>query len=135
MNSFPILELLQDSDDPPLNLESLEELEIELGVLFPKQYAEFLLQFNGGFFHRPVMLYVPNATRWSEGVAVEFFYGAPGNRDAGEHLAWYAQTMKGRIPDDCLAIADCGALNMILLAVAGPKSEFGKVWFWDGTEE
>ena len=106
-----------------------------LGVRFPKQYAEFLLQFNGGFFHRPVMLYVPNATRWSEGVAVEFFYGAPGNRDSGEHLAWYAQAMKGRIPDDCLAIADCGALNMILLTVAGSKSEFGKVWFWDGTEE
>jgi len=135
MQSFPILELLQDSADPPLTSERLEELRIELGVQFPEQYAEFLLQFNGGNFHRPVMLYVPNADRWTEGIRLDFFYGAPENRSIGQHLAWYAQTYEGRIPEGYLPIADCGGLDLILLMVADPTSEFGKVYFWDGTEE
>ena len=135
MLSLPILELLQDSDDPPATRESLEELEIELGVRFPKEYADFLLQFNGGDFHRHVMFYVPKAERWPEGVGVDSFFGDPGDRAVGESLSWYAKTLENRIPADCLAVAHCGGLDLILLKVAGPKPELGKVWFWDGTEE
>jgi len=135
MYSLPILELLQDCYDPPLTPQSVEQLEIELGVRFPNDYAEFLLQFNGGNFRRPVMFYVPNATRWPEGVGVESFFGDPGDRSTGLDLPWYAETLAARIPNDCLAIATCGGLDLILLTVAGPKAEFGKVWFWDGTEE
>jgi hypothetical protein len=46
--SFPILDLLQDCCDPPLTLETLQELQIKLGRRFPQEYADFLLQFNGG---------------------------------------------------------------------------------------
>jgi ankyrin repeat protein len=42
---------------------------------------------------------------------------------------------KGRIPDDCLAIADGSGSDLVLLQIAGPKAEFGKVWFWDGVYE
>ncbi|MBI2823392.1 MAG: SMI1/KNR4 family protein, partial [Planctomycetia bacterium] len=63
MQSFPVRELLQDSYDPPLTPASLEELEIELGVRFPKEYADFLLEFNGGYFHRSVIFDLPNPTK------------------------------------------------------------------------
>jgi hypothetical protein len=65
MYSLPILELLQDSFDPPLTRERLARLEIELNVKFSQEYEDFLLQFNGGYFHRPVMFYVPNSDRWA----------------------------------------------------------------------
>ena len=135
MYSLPILELFQDSYDPPLTPKGLEELEIELGVRFPKGYAEFLLQFNGGDFHRPVMFYLPNPTKWIDGVGVNSFFGDPSDRVTNQGLSWYAQTLEGRIPDDTLAIAHCNSLDLVLLKVAGPKSEFGKVWFWDGVDE
>ena len=43
MYTLPILELLQDSHDPPLTPESVEELELALGIHFPKDYAELLI--------------------------------------------------------------------------------------------
>jgi SMI1-KNR4 cell-wall/Ankyrin repeats (3 copies) len=135
MYSLPILELLQDSEDPPVTPEILESLEIELGVKFSRQYADFLLQFNGGEFYRPVMFYLPNPTKWIDEVAIGSFLGEPGDRDAGEALATYARILKDRIPDDCLAIAFCSSGDMILLQVAGPTAEFGKIWFWDGVDE
>jgi hypothetical protein len=135
MYTLPVLELLQDSDDPPVTRESLEELELELGVRLPKEYADFLLQFNGGDFRRPVMFYLPNPTKWIRDVSVKSFYGDPDDPQFGGALRSYARMLNGRIPDDCLAIASCGGADMALLQVAGPKSEFGKVWFWDGVDE
>jgi len=131
---FPILELLQDCDDPPATPASLAELEIELGVRFPKEYAEFLLQFNGGAFKRPVMCYLPNPTEWINEIGVGWFFGDPSDRGLGGALAVSAQMLKGRIPDDCLAIADCNG-DLVLLQVAGPKPDVGKIWFWDSVDE
>jgi ankyrin repeat protein len=110
-------------------------VEAGLGVRFPKDYAEFLLRFNGGDFHRHVMFYVPNSTSWPEGVGMDFLLGVPGGRATGGDLRWYAETLAGRIPDDCLAIAACGGLDLILISVDDSRSDFGKIWFWDGEEE
>jgi ankyrin repeat protein len=134
MYSLPILELLQDSDDPPVTPESLEELELELGVRFPREYAEFLLQFNGGYFHRPVMFYLPNPTQWIDEVSVDSFFGDPADREIGDGLAIFARLLDGRIPNDSLPIAHCGG-DIVLLTVAGPQAEFGKVWFWDEADQ
>jgi hypothetical protein len=131
MLSLPILELLQDSDDPPLTRELVEELEAELGVTFPKEYAEFLLQFNGGDFRRPVMFYVPNCTRFPEGVTIDWFLGNPSDRGAGLDLPWFAHTLADRISADYLAIAHCNSQDYVLLKLVRPTSEFGGIWFWD----
>jgi ankyrin repeat protein len=134
MYTLPILELLQDSDDPPATPESLEELELELGVRFPKEYADFLLQFNGGYFHRPVMFYLPNPTQWIDEVSVDSFFGDPVDRDIGDGIATFARLLEGSIPDDSLPIAHCGG-DIVLLTVAGPQADFGKVWFWDEADQ
>jgi ankyrin repeat protein len=132
--ALPILELLQDSDDPPATPESLEELELELGVRFPKEYADFLLQFNGGYFHRPVMFYLPNPTKWIDEVSVDSFFGDPADRDIGDGIPAFARLLAERIPDDSLPIAHCGG-DIILLTVAGPQADIGKVWFWDEADQ
>jgi hypothetical protein len=61
--SFPVLELLQDSEDPPLTPERLHALEAELGLRFPADYAGFLLQHNGGHFRLDVSFYLPKPTK------------------------------------------------------------------------
>jgi len=134
MYLLPILELLQDSHDPPATRESLDELEIELEIQLPEEYADFLLQFNGGEFHRPVMFYLPNPTKWVKDAGVGWFYGDPDDPQFDGSLREFARMLKERIPDDCLPIANCGG-DMVLLTVAGPKPDFGKVWFWDQAGE
>jgi hypothetical protein len=135
MFTLPILELLQDCDEPALTVDKLKEIELTLDVRFPADYAEFLLQFNGGIFHRHVLFYVPNSTDWPEGVGLDFFFGESDDRDTGGDLIWYAETFSGRIPQEYLAIAHCGGLDRILISVDDSTAQFGKVWFWDGEEE
>ncbi len=77
MFPLPILDLLQDSCDPPLNPETLEELQTRLGRRFPEEYAEFLLHFNGGHFMRSVEYSVPNPTKFVHGGLVRSFLGEP----------------------------------------------------------
>jgi ankyrin repeat protein len=134
MYTLPILELLQDAHDPPLTPQGVEELEIALGVRFPKQYADFLLQFNGGYFHRQVIFYIPNPTQWVDIVMVQSFDGDPDDTQDDGSLRCSASAYEERITDDCLPIAFCGG-DLVLLQVAGPTSELGRIWFWDSVDE
>jgi ankyrin repeat protein len=134
MYLLPILELLQDAHDPPLTPESIEELEIALGVRLPKEYADFLLQFNGGYFHRPVMFYLPNPTMWVDEPSVDSFNGDPGDMRHGGSLRRYASLLQGRIPENSLPIAESGG-DVVLLTLTDSAPEFGKVWFWDEAGE
>jgi hypothetical protein len=131
MLSPSVRERLQDSFDPPLTRKSVDELEIELGVKFPNDYAAFLLEFNGGYFYRPVTFFLPRPTRWVDGVSVEAFFGVPGDREKYHGLVWCADILSDRIPTGYLAIADCNGSDLVLLKFLGAGSEFAGVWFWD----
>jgi hypothetical protein len=131
VRAFPILELLQDSHDPPLTPATVEELEIELGVRFPKDYVEFLLHFNGGdFHHRPIVFHVPRPTKWVQDGLMQSFLGDPADRFKYDGLVWSAQMLSDRFPEGYLAIANCHG-NYVLLKFEGPRSEFAGVWFRD----
>ncbi len=134
MLSLPILDLLQDCDDPPLTPEALEELEIALGVRFPKDYAEFLLQFNGGTFYRSVGFELPNPKPpFLTGGRVRNFLGEPDDGIERGGLVWWSQTLSDRLPEDFLPIADCNFDDYVLFKLVGPRSECQGVWFWDST--
>lgn len=134
MRSLPILDLLQDCDDPPLTPEAVEELEIALGVRFPKDYAEFLLQFNGGEFYRCVGFELPYPKPpFLTGGRMRTFFGQPDDRIERGGLVWWSETVSDRIPEDFLPIADCNFDDYVLLKLVGPRSEFQGVWFWDST--
>ncbi|HEY2839049.1 MAG TPA: SMI1/KNR4 family protein [Pirellulales bacterium] len=133
LQSLPILNLLQDCCDPPLTPQDIEELEILLEVRFPKEYADFLLQFNGGHFSRSVEFPIPNPTEFVNRALINCFFGVP--RDGIEHngLLWYAETLKDRIPEEYLPIANCNGRDLVLLKLVGAQSEFEGVWYWDSS--
>jgi len=135
MQSYPFFDLLQDCEEPPLTRTRLSAIEENLRVTFPIDYVEFLLTFNGGRFHRPVILHVPNSDLWSDEVRVTTFLGESNSDEKGNDLSWNAKNFQGRVPAEYLKIADSDDTDFILLGVNKCGPEFGKVWFWDGTEE
>ncbi|MBX3413283.1 MAG: SMI1/KNR4 family protein [Pirellulales bacterium] len=135
MQQLAIIELLQDSLDPPLTRATLKTLQSKLGLSLPADYVEFLLHFNGGWFQKPVMFYVPDTDRWSDGVCVSEFLGESGEELGSGSLSLNANLYEGRIPAGYLTIANCGGLDSILLYVDDGTANFGHVYFWDGTEE
>src|SRR4051812_36959494 len=100
----PILELLQNSCDPPLTPESLEELELALGVRLPTDYAQFLLQFNGGNFCRTVEFSLPDPNPFLDRASLDLFYGEPADGIEHNGLVWHAEILNDRIPADFLPI-------------------------------
>jgi hypothetical protein len=130
--SFPILDLLQDSCDPPLTPQALEELQTRLGKRFPQEYSEFLLQFNGGHFKRTVGYTVPNPTKFVTGGMVDSFIGMPNDgHENSDSLVWWAATLSERIPAEFLPIAHCNFNDCVVLKLVGPESRFDGVWHWD----
>jgi hypothetical protein len=133
MRHFPILDLLQDSCDPPLTPQAIEELEIVLGVRFPREYADFLLEHNGGTFYRWVEFAIPNPTKFVNSASIGDFFGEPNDGIDDYGLARRAEVFSDRIPKDYLAIADCKCQDLVLLKLVGPNSDFAGVWFWDSS--
>src|ERR1700722_3197409 len=124
IQKFPILELLQDSDDPPLTSEAIEELEILLGVRFPKDYTDFLLGFNDGHFSRSVDFSLPEPKKFVSGGLVWRLYGEAGDGIENYGLVKHAEVFSDRLPDDCLVIADCNGRDLVVLRFANEGSEF-----------
>lgn len=131
--SFPILDLLQDCCDPPLTPETLEALQAKLGRRFPQEYAEFLLQFNGGHFMRSVEFSIPNPTEFVTGGIMRTFIGEPNDGYDKNGLVWNAETLSDRISRDYLVIGDCNCSDQVLLKLIGPNSDFQGVWYWNSS--
>ncbi len=54
---------------PLPNEQEVDELENRLGVTFPDDYRQYLLDFNGGFFaDAPVVLPEPITVEWRDGM-------------------------------------------------------------------
>src|SRR5437868_616321 len=115
MLSLPILDLLQDSCDPPLTPQAIAEIEIALGKRFPKDYADFLLQFNGGEFYRNVEFYIPHPTEFVTAALLQDFFGEPNDGIDHTGLVSRADTFSDRLPDDFLAIAHCNSTDLLVL--------------------
>ncbi len=130
---FSILDLLQDCCDPPLTPETLEDLQAKLGRRFPQEYADFLLQFNGGHFTRSVEFSIPEPTEFVTGGLMKSFIGEPNDGYEKNGLVWNAETLSDRIPQDFLVVGDCNGSDHVLLKLVGPCSRFKGVWYWDSS--
>lgn len=131
--SLPILDLLQDCCDPPLTPETLEKLQQKLSKRFPDEYAEFLLHFNGGHFTRSVEFTLPTPTQCATGGLIKSFIGNPNDGHEKNGLEWWANTLSDRLPDEFLPVANCNGSDHVLLKLAGPKSHFEGVWYWNSS--
>lgn len=131
--SFPILDLLQDCCDPPLTPETLEALQAKLGRRFPQEYAEFLLQFNGGHFKRSVEFSISNPTEFVTGGIMQTFIGEPNDGFEKDGFVWWTDTLSDRISPEFLPIAHCNGSDHVLLKLEGPNSDFQGVWYWNSS--
>jgi ankyrin repeat protein len=59
------------------------------------------------------------------------FYGEPADGIENYGLIKHAEVLSDRLPEDCLAIADCNSQDHVVLRYDDDKSEFAGVWFWD----
>ena len=131
IQKFPILELLQDSHDPPLTSEAIEELEILLGVRFPKDYADFLLGFNGGDFSRRVDFSLPEPK--------PFVTGGLDFRSLRRAGGWHRELWPRKARRGIQRPTSRGLPGDRGLQRSRPRcseirrrgSEFAGVWFWD----
>ncbi|PEI92758.1 SMI1/KNR4 family protein [Bacillus pseudomycoides] len=109
------------SENPKVSLQDIKQFEQECDVTLPKQYVDFLLEYNGGF---------PQESSFKisddEGESlVNKFYGIG---DIKSNLGKVFEVLEGEIPEDFISIANDPAGNEILLGVNGDFQ--GKVYFW-----
>lgn len=109
------------SVNPKVSLQDIKQFEQEYEVTLPKQYVDFLLEYNGGF---------PQESNFKisddEGESlVNKFYGIS---DMKSNLGKVFEVLEGEIPEDFISIGNDPGGNEILLGVSGEYQ--GKVYFW-----
>lgn len=104
--------------------EAIELFERVLGRKFPKEYRNFLLEYNGGSI-------VPNCFNFingEQGSLIHFFYKINSKNNYNDLLSG-TRLFGQRIPPDFIPIASDPFGNQICIAIGGP--EYGKIYFWD----
>src|ERR1700732_179109 len=122
-------ELDMEKPRSPLRREDITRVERELGVVFPEDYRQFLLRYNGGRPKPDLFRIEAAGPEWDD--IMNWFYCI----DKGDlhDLAKKNETFRGRMPREMLAIGNDPLGNQICLAVKGPKK--GSVYFWDHENE
>lgn len=122
---------LQDCEDIPLTPKSLKELEADLNVELPKDYAKFLLQFNGGEFRKSVNIEFPSPNDLSEGASLRAFLGVPAEVDSDDGMASVIDYLDRELAAEWLPIVECDPEGFIILKFRGPgRRGYEGVWHW-----
>ena len=108
--------------------EAIELFECFLGRKFPKDYRDFLLQYNGGSV-------VPNCFDFLNGQpgSLVHFFMKINSKDIYNDLLSNIRTFNQRIPTSFISIAGDPFGNQVCIAISGP--EYGKIYFWDHENE
>ena len=119
-----------------LSLPAIQAAENSLGVKFPDDYVQFLLQYNGGRpepagFNIQWRANQRSGQYWGTSLLSWFLSIYDG--EATNLLEYNKESFSGRIPKETIAIAqDCGG-NLILLGISGEYKD--KVLFWVKDDE
>lgn len=109
------------SGNSKIYLQDIKQFEQEYDVTLPKQYIDFLLEYNGGY-PQESSFKISN----DEGESlVNKFYGI---WDMKSNLGEVFEILEGEILEDFVSIANDPGGNEILLGVSGENK--GKVYFW-----
>jgi hypothetical protein len=131
---LPILDRLQDSFGP-LDEADVRELEAELGVTFPQDYAAFLMQYNCAYMNHRVKFNVRKPGRFVTGGSLDKTLGIveePPYSETGCNILWNVDVLEGSIPTGLVPIADSGA-DSICIRVT--RTNHGRVYLWDWEDE
>ena len=117
---------------PNTSMEAIQNIEIMLGLIFPEEYKEHILRFNGG---RPESHY---------------FDFVQGDYENSSDVHWFLAIYEGefddfydylndlkivekRLPNHLIPIANDSFGNLICLSCG--EADYGKVYFWDHEDE
>ncbi|MFH1897550.1 MAG: SMI1/KNR4 family protein [Candidatus Desantisbacteria bacterium] len=98
-----------------LSMENLKRAEETIVATLPEEYKQFLMKYNGGRAF--------NIKQFGGGLDFEAITDGDDNNFFGTY-----NSLKGRIPEDTVAIAIDPGGNYVLLGIKGPNR--GKVFFW-----
>ncbi|MEP9405832.1 SMI1/KNR4 family protein [Peribacillus frigoritolerans] len=90
-------------------------------MTLPKQYVDFLLEYNGGYPQESIF-------KISDDEGESLVNKVYGIGDMKSNLAKVFEILEGEIPDGFVSIANDPGGNEILLGVSGEYQ--GKVYFW-----
>ena len=127
--------VVQDSLGPSLTDRDIANVERQLGVSLPPDYAAFLREHNGGHPEPSVFRVYDEeppagSSSYTERV-LAFFLGL--SRDEYNDLLDSAKFFENRVPPELLAVGRDVFGNLICLAVSGPNR--GKIYWWFHEEE
>ena len=115
-----------ENPGPKLNRATIAALERELGVQFPEQYQQFLMQTNGGSPEPPYF-------RMGEGGSeLNCFYQVGASRAIFD-LAAVVKSLRQRVPHALIPIGDDAGGNLVCIGITGKRR--GQIFFWDHEEE
>ncbi len=112
-----------------LTAEGLQKAEEVIGVTLPEEYKRFLMMHNGGY-PEPAdfeILWKENGEVKERMISNISWFMAIYDGDASNLLKKF-ESLKGRIPEDTIAIAIDPGGNYIVLGITGQNK--GKVFFW-----
>ena len=119
-----MVEILDPNPFGPLSEKNLADFESQLNTSLPRDYKDFLLQYNGGHPDPSFFWIEPG----KDGSEVLQFYGL---HDGPAHLSiqTYAGVERYGIPTTMLPIGDDGVGNSICLDLSA--AHFGEIYFLD----
>jgi hypothetical protein len=109
----------------------LKEVEAKLGSPLPDDYEEFVKEYGATAFEKSVKFPTKGPCNWGPEGTPNVFFGVLGS--GSYDLLRNLDTYEGRVPAECLPIANDPGGNLVLLAVRAKNK--GRVYFWDHENE
>ena len=121
-----MVEIKSTSDK--VSIEEIQSFEKKIGLIFPKDYKDFLVKYNGG---------APSPASFdfydkSDASTIRSFFSIEKDNHNTESINWTLKLYNGRLPKYFLPVASDLGDNLILLDCS---LENKGVFFWDHEEE
>lgn len=121
---------LFDCEEEPFPRELVAKLERVMGVHFPDDYIEFLVQYNRPGCNNPLEFNVPTFEHPKQSI-IKFFGRKP--EEYGEFNDYLDKTdaFGDEVPGTHVAIARSVGLSYVVLSYVNGNSKFDGIGFWD----
>ncbi len=132
--TFPVLERLQDSFDP-VSKADVRLLEKRLGIELPRDYVDFLYQYNAPYAQHPIEFRVRNPGPFVKFGILVHCLGIVKDWpecETGWDIEDGVETFSDRIPTGLVPVAH-SASDPICIGVT--PENYGKVYLWDSVDE
>lgn len=109
----------------PILIDELNIQEKKLGFIFPEDYKDFLLNYNGGKPEKNACIF-PNGDA-GYGTLVDCLFGFCDDEYISVVENYF--DYKNRIPSNTFPIGEDPGGNLLLISIRG--DDYGSIYFWD----